>query len=429
MVRQSIAFEWQIGDEIEWQEGGFAEDERPLGRRFTETQLAMALLRGLLLTLLALSMAGSRSIPKEQLAQQQADKAVRFALMQEKLLQDAGAHHRYATLLDGDVNRQWQNRWRTTWETGLREDTSSQVRLQQVDYQQELAIATVLIRNPAPNWGENSTYREKRYYRLRGQSWLRTVPDGDFWGPPLLLETEHFRFEYYAPDASAILAISRRIDRLYTQLYDRLDMAPPSRRQKQTFGIVPEMINSWRSYENRVELTSPALALVPVPLSDEAYLLQTMTNRLTYFAVQESMARTRTGTEYRWNLMLWGVRSWLLQDLLGQQAPWSVEAENALRSTLAEQAVVELDVLNRGYSTDQPDATKLMARYMLAESVVAYGLATYGVERLPILLQDFSVYSRWKDLVPRAFGVSLEEFETGWRAYVTATYGDPASIE
>ena len=49
--------------------------------------------------------------------------------------------------------------------------------------------------------------------------------------------------------------------------------------------------------------------------------------------------------------------------------------------------------------------------------------------RLWILLQDFSVYSRWKDLIPRAFGVSLEEFETGWRAYVTATYGDHAAIE
>ncbi|MEZ4616592.1 MAG: hypothetical protein R2867_13985 [Caldilineaceae bacterium] len=94
------------------------------------------------------------------------------------------------------------------------------------------------------------------------------------------------------------------------------------------------MINNWLSYNNRVEITSPALAPIPAPLTEEGYLLQKIGSRLTYLAVQETMANTRTGTEYRWNLMLWGVRSWLLADLLDQPSPWSTDTEAALRARL-----------------------------------------------------------------------------------------------
>lgn len=426
MLRQSIAFEWRIGDEVEWQEGGFTEVAHSIDGRITETELARVLLRCILLALVALCTAGSLAIPEDQVAQQQADKAVRFALLQEKLLQESGAHHRYPLLVDSNVTTQWQNRWRETWKSGVGEESGIKVTLLAVDRQDELVVATILVEDPAPNWRESRSYREKRFYRLRGQNWLRTMPPPSDWGTLQHIESTYFRLEYHAPDAEVVAQISQQLDPLYTKLYSRLGMEIPNHRdqlrQKQIFAVVPDMINGTHSYQNRVEFTSPTLAPIPAQLTDAEYLLHTIMNRLTYFAVQEAMARTRNGTEYRWNLVLWGVRSWLLHDLLGQPSPWSTEAELALRAQLAEEPYVVLEMLNRGYRADQPTETEIMARYMLAESVVTYALTTHGAERLPILLQDFSIYSRWKDLVPRAFGVSVEEFEAGWQEHVHTTY-------
>ncbi|MCB0062544.1 MAG: hypothetical protein KDE19_10535 [Caldilineaceae bacterium] len=423
MLRQTVDFDWQIGDELTWTWGEPSPTNEPSGSSVSESQVALALLRSVILFVAALCTVGSLPIPDDQLARLQAQQAVRFALTQEQRLQARGERQQYHALVDTTVTSRWQNNWRTAFENGLEQEDGAPLTLLAVDAQQEMAVATVLIEDPAPEWGNPRLYREKRYYRSRGQSWLRTLPTANFWGEVKTIETVHFRLEYYEPDGAAVEATSKRLDTIYATLYHRLALVPPIQREKQIIAIVPDLINNWRSYENRVEITTPTLAPVPALLTDEEYLTQIIANRMIYFGVQEAMARTRTGTEYRWNLMLWGVRSWLLQELVGQQSPWAVEAEAALRTFLRTQPHIDLEMVNRWYSVDQPNATEIMARYILAEAIVTYALATYGTDRLPILLQDFSVYSRWKDLIPRAFGVPLEEFEAGWRAYVQERYG------
>lgn len=153
------------------------------------------------------------------------------------------------------------------------------------------------------------------------------------------------------------------------------------------------------------------------------YLLQLVTQRLGYQGLEIAMARMPTGTEYRWNLLRWGIHNWLVTELTGEAAPWSLEAEWALQESLTKQFIVTLALVNRWENTGEPDPTEIMARYALAETVVRFAISRYGIDCLPLLLQNLSNYATWKDLIPRTFGVSVSDFEADWQAYVQSNYG------
>ena len=56
-------------------------------------------------------------------------------------------------------------------------------------------------------------------------------------------------------------------------------------------------------------------------------------------------------------------------------------------------------------------------------TLIEYAVATYGRERLPMLLAGMGHYDSWETLLPAVYGVSAAEFEAGWRAYLQAHYG------
>ncbi len=425
MLRQSIDFDWQIGDNTPWPTDELSNDTRTATRRLTETQLTFGLLRGIILLCVGLGTVSSTPLPTAVVARQHAAAGIHFALLQEKRVHAAGDAAHFGALIDSNVAGQWRSTWRMAWENGARAEKDLGVTLLAVAAQDELAIATVLVTDPRPAWGNASVYREQRYYHRRGQQWLRTVPTAAFWGERQAIESNHFRLEYYAPDAAAIMTVGAQIDQIYAELYQRLGLTLPQGKQL-TFVFVPEAIRNWRSLGTRIEITSPALAQIPTPLTDDMYLLQLVTERLGYQGLEAAMAKMPTGTEYRWNLLRWGIHHWLVTELTGQSMPWSREAERALQETLRKQPGVELDLINRWENTGVPDPTEVMARYALAETVAHYAFTTYGSDRLPPLLQNLSVHPTWKELIPRTFGVPLAEFESGWQNYVLATYGPGA---
>jgi hypothetical protein len=55
-------------------------------------------------------------------------------------------------------------------------------------------------------------------------------------------------------------------------------------------------------------------------------------------------------------------------------------------------------------------------------TVMDYAAATYGPERIPVLIAEASQYEYWATLIPAVFGVSANEFEAGWRAYLATSY-------
>jgi hypothetical protein len=56
-------------------------------------------------------------------------------------------------------------------------------------------------------------------------------------------------------------------------------------------------------------------------------------------------------------------------------------------------------------------------------TVMEYVAATYGPERIPLLLAEARRQEGWATLIPAVFGVSVEQFEAGWQAYLGEQYG------
>jgi hypothetical protein len=56
------------------------------------------------------------------------------------------------------------------------------------------------------------------------------------------------------------------------------------------------------------------------------------------------------------------------------------------------------------------------------ETLIEYAVATYGNERLPMLLDTLTTHDNWIDLIPAVFSVSAAKFERDWQAYVVEQY-------
>jgi hypothetical protein len=64
-----------------------------------------------------------------------------------------------------------------------------------------------------------------------------------------------------------------------------------------------------------------------------------------------------------------------------------------------------------------------LAEPVALETVIEYAAATYGSERLPNLLAALPQQASWQETLPAVFGVSMGDFEQGWRAYLADHYG------
>jgi hypothetical protein len=56
-------------------------------------------------------------------------------------------------------------------------------------------------------------------------------------------------------------------------------------------------------------------------------------------------------------------------------------------------------------------------------TVLEYAAATYGPEHIPVLVAEAGRDELWATLIPAVFGVSVDEFETGWQSYLAQQYG------
>jgi hypothetical protein len=58
-------------------------------------------------------------------------------------------------------------------------------------------------------------------------------------------------------------------------------------------------------------------------------------------------------------------------------------------------------------------------------TLIEYAVATYGRDRLPVLMAGLGQSESWDTLLPAVYGVSSAEFEAGWQAYLADHYAVP----
>lgn len=350
--------------------------------------------------------------------------------------------------------------------------------LHNIDFQGDQAVAEVILyaRDSAP------VYRRTRFYERTGTGWLTTAPDANLWGPMRSLATPSLVFHFRQRDAAAVFTVVAQVEMLYRTMRHNLGLESAPGAQKLVIHVSvtqpPRHTSLWFGAPQDIIAASPALYRAPVELADSELLAQSLA--LPLFEHVLTQAQQGHATPVTWQPLESALRLWQLWDLDLPLSAWREEVVKwiyiDLPTTSPRQAVVlpqryrelcaahmlwllspvqihlplfctgqdqtrwyldwqgsieppvhldqlavpvALDSTEYGYplGTSHPGQTIALA------TLIDYGVATYGRERLPALVAGLRQHKTWETLVPAVFGVSAAEFESGWQAYLAAQYG------
>ncbi|RIK39665.1 MAG: hypothetical protein DCC55_17555 [Chloroflexi bacterium] len=350
--------------------------------------------------------------------------------------------------------------------------------LRNIDFQGDQAVAEVILyaQDNAP------VYRQTRFYQRAATGWLTTAPDANLWGPMRSLETPSFVFHFRQRDAAVVVAVAAQVEALYRTMRRNLGLesAPGARKLVIHVSVTqpPRHTSLWFGAPKEIIAASPALYRAPVELADTELLAQSLA--LPLFEHVLTQAQQGHATPVTWQPLESALRLWQLWDLDLPLADWREEVVKWIYIDLPTKAPRQAVVLPRRYrelcaahmlwllspvqihlplfcaGQDQtqwdfywrasPDPLVHLDQlavpvaldsteygYPLGRSqpgqtialatLIDYGVATYGRERLPALVAGLRQHNTWETLVPAVYGVSAAEFEAGWHDYLATQYG------
>jgi hypothetical protein len=325
-------------------------------------------------------------------------------------------------------------------------------------------------------------YRQTRFYRHLSKGWLPGPPDATMWGAERSLETSYFVYHFRQNDALAVIAVAPQMDALHNTLWGNfgLPIVPTSEKLFIDISVTqpPGRATAFDA-ANQVSISSPALYLAPVDLTDAELLAQSIALPLLAHGVAQARVHHAIGWSQQpvlsglylwqmWDLALplagWreDIVKWLYLDLPGADPEQAVATPARYRALCASHrlwmlspAWIGIPLLCTGedgealhFATWGPRDPLLRldqialslpsheyveqtgssyiahpGQTIALATLIEYAVNTYGRERLPVLLASLGQYDSWDTLLPAVYGVSAAEFEAGWQAYLAAHYG------
>ena len=423
MTQQRITFEWILEESrVDFWHTPDADPSRvALGLNSFEQRAAMWLLRGFALLFVVVATATGAGLTPGERERREAQKSIGFTISLENEAWARRDRYLYESLLDPQLNKEWEEAWRDYWRAGADVEPDFKAKLLYVRERDGFMQASVITEQPAFEWWQTNPYREERFYRRVDQRWLRTVPPAALWGEARAIETEHLRFVYYERDAEAVEGAAPKLEQAYVAMYRTLGMAGAPT-EKQVIAIVPEPIGRWSTTVPQLRVTSPLLAQIPIGQSDSEYLAYEVMGWFTYRAIRDAAPNSDVRYLYRWPIFVWGLRGWLRDDLIDQPSPWHEGAVAILRSSANTFLPISLSDITDLRTNIRPTRDEVILRYLAAESFMRFIDDNYGRERLPALLTELVRRSSWDDIIPPVYGHTVAEFEAAWNAHIIKEY-------
>lgn len=313
--------------------------------------------------------------------------------------------------------------------------------------------------------GETIAYRTTDIYRVSATGWQRVAPASAQLGPMQTLATRYFEIDYYAVDGEVVKALAPRLDTLYEQACASFGLSPCAATHRIPVELATDPRRAaahWLRVSSEVAdevilLPSPLLLHLPVQHPAAEWLYQAAAVEVIRAVLRELIPNVRFGEgEFRWDSLLKALQLWQVWQAGGALAGERVEVLRQVYAAAPDAetiAACRVDLLLR-LATDvfqicdepawqtapvagkpplrpprelmHPVAPQLWGgglETVALETMVEYVVARYGVERLPRLVQALSDHASWQTLIPAVFGISADEFEAGWQAYIAAHYG------
>lgn len=435
MTQQRITFEWRIGEaEYElWSDSQLGTDAWPgdalLSQR--EQRLVNNILRfAALFTVVVLAAAGL-SVSPRQLEWAQAEAGIRRNLDRENRAWYNLDRDMYLGTIDPYIDNDWASVWRRHWrgDPGNRLEYGSE--LGSVEPLGDgLMRVTVESSYPATEWSDVEDVYDVRFYRETEFGWVRTVPSpySDYWGETHTLDVDGLRFVYPARDEEAVRAAAPQVATAVQEVYRLLDIAPPPGYETFVVELRPERMSRWSWDGNHIRVSSPTFGTVPQGLTRGEDLAESVVSRLTYRIFAEA---TEPGGRFlfRWTVMNWGLRRWMNNHLLEQPSPWHAQSREIFRQESMGRLPISPYAISDNEQVGRPERNYVIWRFLAAETLIEYGVETYGEGTLPALFRGFSNFSSWDELTNTVYGVDLATFTAGWNQYLIEQYdmaGDAA---
>lgn len=346
--------------------------------------------------------------------------------------------------------------------------------IQETWFKDDIAAAKLTLSTPARDGNAPVDFRQTRFYRETGQGWLRTRPDPSLWGSSLTLETDNLLWQYRRRDHVAVTHIADQIDSVYVKLLRDYGLKQSAGEEKLVIQIrvdaVPGLILLYDSPAESIVVTSPSVHLVPVDRTDAEILAQTVALALLKHMWAQAVAQHDISESWPsmagvslWELWEMGlslsewqdeVVQWVFGDIASYAGNSEIKLPARYRDLCAAHGTYmttpiaigiplscdedndsgpihdnvllvglhgdNLTTLQAVYLHSTIPATVQLGHPIIAYTVVDYAVTVYGRERLPDLVAALGQYDRWETLVPAVYGVSLGEFEQGWREHVAA---------
>ena len=475
--------EWRVcEDEREWQEAKIRQTENctlvvqshPWMRQWALRWAAPALP-----ILLVLALVGGRWLwYRSQIGLDAIETELQVAVDAESwLMQTTPVHKR-------NTRDEWQAQFLREAEhlNGDAEPGEVITEMQVVDLGQDWAVLQVVIQMA----GETKAFRQTRVYQKTLLGWVRAAPTATYWGHAHQLESRYFIFHYFTRDAAAVEDAAERLDALYLALHSTFFPEPPGD-EKLVIEIDPTRIPgqmSWQTpSQGSIVLASPVATLAPVELTAADLLAQSL--MLALFDQLADEARLRYDLLSHWQSLRNGLRLWLIweqelplavwreplvkwvfwdsQITTGHKFPPEPEFAHDLcvhhqlwmRTPLdvvvpvtcfskrgSEEKIiswrypypppqdfplplhVSVPVFMQSEGTWEPrQSPEVPAAEIALATVVEYAATTFGPDRLPVLLAALSQHEEWEAVLQTTFGLSLAEFDSGWRTFLAERYG------
>jgi hypothetical protein len=341
-------------------------------------------------------------------------------------------------------------------------------------YQGDQAVARVII------YTEHGmpAYRQTRFYQYTAVGWRQSEADATLWGPERNLATPSLMYHFRQQDAATVIAVAPQVEDLYTTMRRNFGLLLTEMAGKPVINVsvmqAPGQGFNQSGASDSIIVPSPARYLAPAELTDAELLAQSIALPLLGHVLTE--AREHYAINPAWQPMVSGLHLWQVWDLDLPLAAWREVVVKWLYADLgvadvrqpsmrpdrytdlcavhklwlvaptqinipllcAEQAW-EYQYFSSWHSLDpathlnqiklptpqydQAEERRDRGQAMVLATLIEYAVATYGRERLPMLVAGLSQYDSWETLLPAVFGVSAAAFEAGWRTYLTDHYG------
>ena len=380
-----------------------------------------------------------------------------------------------ASLMDSQADRRWQEHFRRDLSDSepfsAAQMAQGRAVIHNVALRSDLAMVALTVQG-----SDGTRYRQTRFYRQdENDGWLRTAPNSSFWGSAQTIETDHFRIHFRQRDERTVIGTAAHLDRIYTNLRRDAGLLPASEKLTvEVKPLSPHQLNYLKFEKNRLEVHSPLLRQAPEELSDQEILTKSIVNPLVAHVLAEALEQV--SIQQQWRPMLKGLQVW--QAYVGSDSltPWyrdtaawlygdapdirsgqrpatlhdlsrlcreyviwryglpgalahprlCTDANWALHLPFVAPAPLQLDAfldLKDGDQESTKPWTTEWGRTVAAATVIDYLVATYGRDRLPDLMAGFRTYDSWDTLAPAVLGVTAQELETGWQAYLEGQIG------